>query len=102
MAESEKLVALKKMYVYIILNTAKEAPNRVMEYERQVLRYHSNLCNSKDEALRLLLAPVALEQLSSIIAQAVQHEVRLVAGVKTIKKQQHPRDNSLRLMSWRR
>ncbi|KAJ6375154.1 hypothetical protein OIU77_000183 [Salix suchowensis] len=69
MAESEKLVALKKNYAYIILNTEKEAPNRVMEYERQ---------------------------------GEVQHEVRLVAGVKTIKKQQHPRDNSLRLMSWRR
>ncbi|KAF9678638.1 hypothetical protein SADUNF_Sadunf07G0055300 [Salix dunnii] len=27
-----------------------------------------------------------LEQLSSIIAQEVQHELRLVAGVKTIKK----------------
>ncbi|KAF9687869.1 hypothetical protein SADUNF_Sadunf02G0138000 [Salix dunnii] len=47
------------------------------------------------------LVPVALEQLSLIIAQEVQYEVRLVAGVKTIEKQQHPRDISLRLMSWR-
>ncbi|KAB5514803.1 hypothetical protein DKX38_028709 [Salix brachista] len=86
MAESEKLVALKKTYADIILNTAKEAPNRVMEYERQALRCHNNLCNSKDEALRLLFVPVVLEQLSSIIAQEMQHELRLVAGVKTIKK----------------
>ncbi|KAG6790141.1 hypothetical protein POTOM_006289 [Populus tomentosa] len=55
MAESEKLVALKKAYADIILNTAKEAANRVMESERKALRYHHDLCNSKDEALRLLL-----------------------------------------------
>lgn len=55
MAESEKLVALKKTYADIILNTAKEAANRVMESERKALRYHNDLCNSKDEALRLLL-----------------------------------------------
>ncbi|KAF9666410.1 hypothetical protein SADUNF_Sadunf16G0226500 [Salix dunnii] len=55
MAESEKLMALKKAYADIILNTAKEAANRVMESERKALRYHNDLCNSKDEALRLLL-----------------------------------------------
>jgi hypothetical protein len=48
-------VALKKAYADIILNTAKEAANRVMESERKALRYHHDLCNSKDEALRLLL-----------------------------------------------
>lgn len=48
-------MALKKAYADIILNTAKEAASRVMESERKGLRYHHDLCSSKDEALRLLL-----------------------------------------------
>ncbi|KAJ6860613.1 hypothetical protein NC651_036874 [Populus alba x Populus x berolinensis] len=70
MAESEKLVALKKAYADIILNTAKEAASRVMESERKGLRYHHDLCSSKDEALRLLLR---LKQM--IDAKAIEAEI---------------------------
>ncbi|CAL5368015.1 unnamed protein product [Camellia sinensis] len=52
---AEKMVALKKAYADIILNTAKEAAARVMVSERKALRFHHDLCAAKDEALRMLL-----------------------------------------------
>ncbi|KAI3799162.1 hypothetical protein L1987_34452 [Smallanthus sonchifolius] len=47
--------ALKKAYAEIILNTAKEAAARALESERKALRFHHDLCNTKDEAIRMLL-----------------------------------------------
>ncbi|KVI09143.1 hypothetical protein Ccrd_012481, partial [Cynara cardunculus var. scolymus] len=47
--------ALKKAYAEIILNTAKEAANRAMVSECKALRFHHDLHNTKDEALRMLL-----------------------------------------------
>ncbi|GMP29091.1 hypothetical protein CsSME_00004357 [Camellia sinensis var. sinensis] len=55
MEDAEKMVALKKAYADIILNTAKEAAARVMVSERKALRFHHDLCAAKDEALRMLL-----------------------------------------------
>lgn len=49
------MVALKKAYADIILNTAKEAAARIMASERQALRFEKDLSNTKDEALRLLV-----------------------------------------------
>ncbi|KAK9672092.1 hypothetical protein RND81_12G075900 [Saponaria officinalis] len=55
MEESEKMMALKKAYAEIILNTAKEAAARVMVSERKAHEYCHDLSSTKDEALRLLL-----------------------------------------------
>ncbi|KAJ8772367.1 hypothetical protein K2173_027544 [Erythroxylum novogranatense] len=55
MADSEKLTALKKAYVDIMLNTAKEAAARIMVSERKAQRYRRELFAAKDEALRMLL-----------------------------------------------
>lgn len=49
------MVALKKAYADIILNTAREAAARIMASERQALRFEKDLSNTKDEALRLLV-----------------------------------------------
>ncbi|KAK7291661.1 hypothetical protein RIF29_06981 [Crotalaria pallida] len=50
-----KLVALKKAYADIILNTAKEAAARLMVSERKAMRFQQELVSTKDEALRMLL-----------------------------------------------
>ncbi|KAA8530292.1 hypothetical protein F0562_005001 [Nyssa sinensis] len=55
MEEAEKMVALKKAYADIILNTAKEAAARIMASERKALRFQQDLYVTKDEALRMLL-----------------------------------------------
>lgn len=49
------MVALKKAYAEIILDTAKEAAARVMASERRALRSQHDLSAAKNEALRLLL-----------------------------------------------
>lgn len=51
----QKMVALKKAYADIILNTAKEAAARIMVSERKALRFQQDLCATKDEALRMLV-----------------------------------------------
>ena len=51
----QKMVALKKAYADIILNTAKEAAARIMVSERKALRFQHDLCASRDEALRMLV-----------------------------------------------
>ncbi|XP_024993189.1 uncharacterized protein LOC112526964 isoform X1 [Cynara cardunculus var. scolymus] len=53
--QAQKMEALKKAYAEIILNTAKEAANRAMVSECKALRFHHDLHNTKDEALRMLL-----------------------------------------------
>ncbi|KAF3444721.1 hypothetical protein FNV43_RR14414 [Rhamnella rubrinervis] len=53
--EAQKMVALKKAYADIILNTAKEAAARIMVSERKALRFQQDLCATKDEALRMLV-----------------------------------------------
>ncbi|KAK4751527.1 hypothetical protein SAY87_005009 [Trapa incisa] len=55
MEESEKMVALKKAYAEIILNTAKEAAARVMASERGAIRSQHDLNAAKNEAILLLL-----------------------------------------------
>lgn len=52
---SKKMVALKRAYAEIILNTAKEAAARVMASERRALRCQHDLNAAKDEALQLLI-----------------------------------------------
>ncbi|XP_024928826.3 uncharacterized protein LOC107415450 [Ziziphus jujuba] len=53
--EAQKMVALKKAYADIILNTAKEAAARIMVSERKALRFQQDLSATKDEALRMLV-----------------------------------------------
>ncbi|RVW23915.1 hypothetical protein CK203_082616 [Vitis vinifera] len=53
--EAQKMMALKKAYAEIILNTSKEAAARIMASERKALRFQQDLCCLKDEALRMLL-----------------------------------------------
>ncbi|XP_031406024.1 uncharacterized protein LOC116214729 isoform X1 [Punica granatum] len=55
MDESERMVALKKDYAEIILNTAKEAAARVIASEHRALRSQHDLNAAKGEALQLLL-----------------------------------------------
>ncbi|KAJ4707547.1 Golgin subfamily A member 6-like protein [Melia azedarach] len=55
MEESQKMVALKKAYAEMILNTAKEAAARIMVSERKAMRFEKDLNSSKEEALRFLL-----------------------------------------------
>lgn len=51
----QKLIALKKAYADIILNTSKEAAVRVMSSERKAVQYEHELKVAKNEALRMLL-----------------------------------------------
>lgn len=46
---------LKKAYAEIILNTAKESAARVMLSDRKSARFHHDLSETKEEALRLLV-----------------------------------------------
>ncbi|KAL3720204.1 hypothetical protein ACJRO7_005090 [Eucalyptus globulus] len=55
MDDSESMVALKKAYAEIILNTAKEAAARVMASERKALRVQHDLKATKEEGLRMML-----------------------------------------------
>lgn len=55
MADAEKLMALKRAYADIILNSAKEAAARIMMSERKALRFQQELRAAKDESLRVLL-----------------------------------------------
>ncbi|KAF5769872.1 hypothetical protein HanRHA438_Chr14g0663881 [Helianthus annuus] len=55
MADHQKMEALKKVYAEMILNTAKEAAARALDSERKALHIHHDLCNTKDEAIRMLL-----------------------------------------------
>ncbi|XP_019053326.1 PREDICTED: uncharacterized protein LOC104596210 isoform X2 [Nelumbo nucifera] len=62
------MVALKKAYADIILNTAKEAAARIMVSERKALQFQQDLFAAKEEALNMLLR---LKQLmDSKIAEA--------------------------------
>lgn len=49
------MVALKKAYAEMILNTAKEAASQVMASEKKAFRYQQDLLTTKEEALRLLV-----------------------------------------------
>lgn len=49
------MVALQKVYVDIILNTAKEAAARIMVSEGKAMRSQLDLNNTKEESLRMLL-----------------------------------------------
>jgi hypothetical protein len=49
------MLALKRAYAEIILNTAKEAAARVMASERKASSFQQDLRATKDEALRMLL-----------------------------------------------
>ncbi|KAL5582448.1 hypothetical protein UlMin_014890 [Ulmus minor] len=53
--EAQKMVALKKAYAEIILNTAKEAAARILVSERKAFRFQQDLSASKEEALRMLV-----------------------------------------------
>ncbi|KAJ1380080.1 hypothetical protein SESBI_46337 [Sesbania bispinosa] len=49
------MVALKKAYADVILNTAKEGASRVMASELKALKFQHELAAAKDEALHMLL-----------------------------------------------
>ncbi|XP_028778655.1 uncharacterized protein LOC114735152 [Neltuma alba] len=53
--EAQKMMALKKAYANIILNTAKEAAARIMTSERRAAQFQQELTSTKDEALRMLV-----------------------------------------------
>lgn len=55
MNPEEKLVALKKAYADIILNTAKEAAARIMVSERKSVRLQHELNANKEHAVQMLL-----------------------------------------------
>ena len=50
-----KMVALKKAYAEMLLNTAKEAAARVMAAQRKAKMFEHDLNRTKEEALRMLL-----------------------------------------------
>ncbi|PWA64670.1 hypothetical protein CTI12_AA342660 [Artemisia annua] len=51
----ERIMALKKAYADIILNTAKEAAARIMVSERKAARFEYELKTAKDDAVKMLL-----------------------------------------------
>ena len=51
----QRLMALKKAYADIILNTAKEAAGRIMASERKALRFQHDLGVAKEQGLQMLL-----------------------------------------------
>lgn len=51
----QEMVALKKAYADVILNTVKEAAGRVMVAERRALMFQQELASSKEEALHMLM-----------------------------------------------
>ncbi|KAK1422329.1 hypothetical protein QVD17_25367 [Tagetes erecta] len=51
----ERLMALKKVYVDIILNTEKEAAARIMVSERKAIRFEYELKNAKEDAIQMLM-----------------------------------------------
>ncbi|XP_020229585.1 uncharacterized protein LOC109810510 [Cajanus cajan] len=53
--QSHEMVALKKAYADVILNTVKEAAGRVMASERRAVMFQQELSSVKEEALRMLL-----------------------------------------------
>ncbi|KAD4888973.1 hypothetical protein R6Q59_034139 [Mikania micrantha] len=55
MDADERLMALKKAYADIILNTAKEAAARIMVSERKASRFEYELKNAKEDAIQMLL-----------------------------------------------
>ncbi|KAK1433781.1 hypothetical protein QVD17_10698 [Tagetes erecta] len=55
MDADERLMALKKAYAEIILNTAKEAAARIMVSERKATQFEYELKTAKDDAIRMLL-----------------------------------------------
>ncbi|PSR96665.1 Serine/threonine-protein kinase dyrk2 [Actinidia chinensis var. chinensis] len=55
MDADERLMALKKAYADIILNTAKEAAGRIMTSERKALRFQHELGVAKEQGLQMLL-----------------------------------------------
>ncbi|XP_057464343.1 uncharacterized protein LOC130754196 isoform X1 [Actinidia eriantha] len=55
MDADERLMALKKAYADIILNTAKEAAGRIMASERKALRFQHDLGVAKEQGLQMLL-----------------------------------------------
>ncbi|XP_047332757.1 uncharacterized protein LOC124936313 [Impatiens glandulifera] len=54
-SDDEGLIALKKAYADIILNTAKEAAARIMVSERKASRYLYDLNAVKEQGVRMLL-----------------------------------------------
>ncbi|XP_010928238.1 uncharacterized protein [Elaeis guineensis] len=55
MEEAEKILALKKTYVEIILNSAKESAARILASERKALGFQQSLVATKEEAVSMLL-----------------------------------------------
>ncbi|TKY50325.1 hypothetical protein E2542_SST27785 [Spatholobus suberectus] len=53
--QSHEMVALKKAYADVILNTVKEAAGRVMASERRAVMFQQELASAKEEALHMLL-----------------------------------------------
>ncbi|XP_041006179.1 uncharacterized protein LOC121250977 [Juglans microcarpa x Juglans regia] len=80
-AEAQKMLALKKAYAEIILNTAKEAAARVMTSERKALRFQQDLRATKDEAIRML---VRLKQM--IDSKATETEMASLGQQKRIEE----------------
>uniref|UniRef100_A0A251TRD9 Uncharacterized protein n=2 Tax=Helianthus annuus TaxID=4232 RepID=A0A251TRD9_HELAN len=55
MDADERLMALKKAYADIILNTEKEAAKRIMVSERKVVRLENELKVAKEDAVQMLM-----------------------------------------------
>lgn len=53
--EIERMVAVKKAYAEMILNTSQEAAARVMAAERKAQKFEQDLLSVKEEAVRMLL-----------------------------------------------
>ncbi|WOK95123.1 hypothetical protein Cni_G03830 [Canna indica] len=53
--DAERMVALKRAYADIILNTAKESAARILTAERRVLQSQHSLSLTKEESLAMLL-----------------------------------------------
>ncbi|KAJ0723349.1 hypothetical protein HanPI659440_Chr08g0306921 [Helianthus annuus] len=55
MDTDERLMALKKAYADIILNTEKEAAKRIMVSERKAVRLEYELKIAKEDAVQMLM-----------------------------------------------
>ncbi|KAL9227408.1 hypothetical protein vseg_003097 [Gypsophila vaccaria] len=53
--ESQRMMALKKVYAEIIMNTSKEAAERIIDSQRKAHQYRHDLDSTKEEAIRLLI-----------------------------------------------
>ncbi|XP_042496722.1 uncharacterized protein LOC122075669 [Macadamia integrifolia] len=94
MEEAEKMVALKKAYAEIILNTAKEAAARIMVSERKTHRFQQELSTAKEEGLNMLLRMKQI--MDSKIAEAEIASLSQQRKIEELEMQLHEAEEIVR------